>query len=135
MQLFDFLVCVARKVTRNHHDAEDVAQEVLIDDWEQGRDQSPQRLAQRVKWRAMDLFKFRGRQKRNGEVLCDDIEATAPEDQGQIDFEKIPAELRPICEMKMAGYTNGEIAAELGINEKTVRRKLKSLTWIKRQSR
>lgn len=54
-----------------------------------------------------------------------DIRGSPAEELGVRDYvDHLPQRRRDICRYRMAGYTNKEIAQEMGINERTVQREL-----------
>lgn len=127
--LFSRLVRAAFQVTRHIQDAEDVAQEALIENWKSGGPEDFPWLKQKTKWRALDLFKRRNRKKRAGESLRAELDQSPAKETPDL-LEGFPAGIREVIELKLQGHTHKEVCEKLGISEREIRKRLKVAGWI-----
>lgn len=147
-----FVYAIAYSVLRNHHDAEDAAQETFVRYWRHRRRwrliRNPRAWLARTAWRvALDSRKKRSARDDSAISLSESVEvisqlraAGAPADEiaareemtKVLDrlIESLPEELRNPLALSMAeGMSSPEIAAVLRIPEGTVRQRL----WQARQ--
>jgi len=147
-----FVYAIAYSVLRNHHDAEDAAQETFVRFWRHRRRwrliRNPRAWLARTAWRvALDARKKRHAQDDSSVSLSESVEAISqlraagmPADEiaarGEMTalldrlIDSLPEELRnPLALSLVEELTSPEIAAILGIPEGSVRQRL----WQARQ--
>ncbi len=147
-----FVYAIAYSVLRNHHDAEDAAQETFVRFWRHRRRwrliRNPRAWLARTAWRvALDARKKRHAQddlsvslSESAEVISQLRAAGAPADEiaarGEMTalldrlIDSLPEELRnPLALSLVEELTSPEIAAILGIPEGSVRQRM----WQARQ--
>lgn len=126
LSLFARLVRAALKITRHYQDAEDVAQEALIENWKANGPEDFPWLKRKTRWRALDLIKWRKRRKRAGEQTRSELDHI-PAKESTIDLDDFPSDVREVLELKLQGYTHKEVCQLLGISEREIRRRLKRM--------
>ncbi|MGA8182133.1 MAG: sigma-70 family RNA polymerase sigma factor [Terriglobia bacterium] len=147
-----FVYAIAYSVLRNHHDAEDAAQETFVRFWRHRRRwrliRNPRAWLARTAWRvALDARKKRHAQDDSSVSLSESVEAISqlraagmPADEiaarGEMTalldrlIDSLPEELRnPLALSLVEELTSPEIAAILGIPEGSVRQRM----WQARQ--
>jgi RNA polymerase sigma factor (sigma-70 family) len=154
---FPRLVRVANKILRSHEDAEDAAQEALVKFWAKAtKEKASPEMHRYELWgflskvtvrQALDFLKHRSRKKRGGGKVYNesDLGAILGQDAWDMDcligelsfhtFDMVIEELlgvlseqtQSILVWKMMGFTQEEIAKNLGCSERHVRRTMQRI--------
>lgn len=124
LSLFARLVRAALKITHHYQDAEDVAQEAMIENWKANGPEYLPWLKKKTRWRALDLIKWRKRRKRGGEQVQSELDHF-PAKENTVDLDDFPPEVREVLELKLQGYTHQEVCQMLGISEREIRKRLR----------